>query len=445
MRRLFFISILVFAFSGLKAQFLGDDIMGDKDKIDIPFVYNQGFIIVKVRFGNMLRLNLLFDTGAEHSVVFDEYIASILKLEYDQIIKVYGADLGHPIFAYIARQVKVNATNTKTVKRDLLVIQNDSLFMDRITGIPIDGILGNNFFRGLKVKINFKRKKITLYKRDVIPKGLDKYETLPLEFRRFKPYLRTDLVTQEGLKMNLNLLLDTGAVLGLMLHSNTNEFINVPDNAIRGFIGKGLGGNIEGFLGKVRSVDIGNNTLHNLIGNYQDVDTTLIDPKTVFRDGLIGNTILSRFEFIIDYVNSNLHIKPNSNFKKKFHYDKSGLSIYAYGSNLKSFIVQHVYQNSPAFLAGMKKGDIITKIGWRYTRNMSLERLNHRLEGKRGKTMKIKVLRGEEELKFQFKLRNWFDDHFKSELEKKMMAEMDYMRGVISQSLKTLFCHYCID
>jgi hypothetical protein len=48
--------------------------------------------------------------------------------------------------------------------------------------------------------------------------------------------------------------LDTGAGLPLLLYTDTNEAINIPPKVIRSNIAMGLGGYIEGYLGRIQEI-----------------------------------------------------------------------------------------------------------------------------------------------------------------------------------------------
>ncbi len=406
-------------------QLLGDDVMGDKSKIEIPFSFESGFILTKVTFQNWLPLNLIFDTGAEHTIIFNEPIAQLLQLKYDQVINIYGSDLSETVDAFISRQIPMKMPKTETVLRDLVIVNSDSLKLEQLTGKRIDGILGANFFRGLKVQIDYDRKKIILYKGDANIKDLDKYEGLPIDIVRFKPYLTVKVLSQEGNIDSLKMLVDTGASLGLLIHSNTDPNLETPPNAVNGILGRGLGGDLGGFMGRVASLNFGPFEFPQIISNYQDIDSSLLTIKKIVRNGLIGNPLLSRFDVIIDYVNSTLYLKADKDYNREFDYDRSGLSIYAFGKDLKDYYVRFVHPNSPAYDAGLRAGDVIKKIGWWSTRWYSIQRLNRKFQQKEGKTIKLMVERQGEKLKYKFKLRNWFDEIPIIEKNDAPIAEME--------------------
>ncbi len=49
----------------IDAQVLGLELLNGKPKVNIKFNYEQGFILLDVRFNNSLPLTFILDTGAD--------------------------------------------------------------------------------------------------------------------------------------------------------------------------------------------------------------------------------------------------------------------------------------------------------------------------------------------------------------------------------------------
>lgn len=407
-RALFIVSIICACNTDSKSQ-LGIDLLGDKEKIEIPFSYKHGFIVLDVKFKQLLPLKFVLDTGAEHSILFHKEIADILNMDYNQEIKIMGADLSENVLARISRGIEMKLDGSSQVLRDIVVLEEDHLKIEEMTGLPIDGIIGGSFFKGLKVKIEYDDEKLVFYHPNTSIKKLDQYSQFPLTINYNKPYVNTTVTALDGTAVPSLLLLDTGAALTLLLHTNSDTLLALPDIVIPGNLGRGLGGDIEGYVGKVASLNLGSFKFNNLITNYQNLDSVILNNKKIFRNGLIGNNILERFEMIIDYTNAQLYLKPKKNYNKEFKYDKSGLVIYAFGRELNQFVIKHVYENSPAAEAGLKAGDIIKKVGWWGSNNYTLEKITRKLQNKEGKCVQFTVERNGEKHKIKFHLRDWFN------------------------------------
>ena len=181
------------------------------------------------------------------------------------------------------------------------------------------------------------------------------YEPVPIEVYRSKPYLTTDLKIQKDSTVKVKLLLDCGAMTALIIHTNTDPKLHLPPNVLTGKLGAGLGGYLEGYLGRVNSLEVGKHTFNEILTNFQDISSAIDTSQLNGRNGLIGNQLLNRFHVIIDYPQEIMYLKPNRKFKKTFEFDKSGLVVIAANIRLNSFIIHDVIPGSPAAEAGIQR------------------------------------------------------------------------------------------
>lgn len=372
-------------------------ILGNKERVNIPIEYQNGFIVATIVLNDVVQIKCLVDTGAEVSLLFDKIYLDLLGLEADQKIKVMGADLQEELDAFVYRQLDVRFLKTKSKKLDIMVLEDDPLDIQQFLGGHIDGILGVGMFRGHILKIDYRKKILTIINPNFPPVDLVEYQTIPLTVESAKPYVSMTNNSGDKLKM----LVDTGASISSLLYYENEE--ELPTKIVTGQLGKGIGGSIDGYVGIMHQLALDDLEISSLLVNYQKKDT-LIHNRAVynFRDGLLGNRFLEQFTVIIDFNRSILHLKKNKRFSSEAKYNMSGMIIIAFGNELNKFFVEHVLENSPAATAGVKKGDIIcavNHINYRFYTLESLYRLFSRKEGKRlnfslerqGKQIKIPV------------------------------------------------------
>jgi predicted aspartyl protease len=367
-------------------------------KVEIPFERQDNFIIVKVIFQGIFPLRFIVDTGAEYTILTKKEIANLLNTTYDKEITLMGTDMSTQIKAYIARKVKLEMTNL-TLTKDILVLDDDYFKFDQFAGLDVQGILGSESFKGYVLKIDYTKQMLTLYDPSVFRESDHrKFKEYPLTISRSKPYLRTNTEIFQGKTISLKYLLDTGAALAVLLHTYSAPNLRLPEKVIKGNIGTGLGGNIEGFLGRLHSLDIGDYKLPSPLCHFQEIDSLNKAVDTIYlngRNGLIGGDVLSRFNIIIDFTKEKLYLQPNSSFKGTFEYDKSGLIFIAGGVNLSYFTVFDVLSNSPASESDIKIGDRLISINRIPARFYSLGAVNAALQKKAGKKVRLKFKRGE--------------------------------------------------
>ena len=353
----------------------------------------------------MLPLNFIFDTGAEHTILFDRYFNDLLGLPYDQKVKILGSDLSREMIARIVRNVPIKLNNELSVVRDIVVLEEDLMQLDEIIGVKLDGIIGGSFFNNLLVNIDFVKKKIVFYHPEKFNRqNLKGFTKVSFSKENHKPLIYCETNVVNSMSARLKLLLDTGASLPVLIHNNLDSSLTLPNNLVVGNLGIGLGGKVEGYVSRIDKLSIGTIPIKNPICFFQEIRTDSLSKKKLHREGILGTGILSRFEIFIDYLNQELYLKPNRSFRKPFKYDRSGLILYSFGPELNRFFIRSIIPNSPADLAGLKVGDEIKKIGLFKTKYFTLQKLTNKLSGRVGKNIRLIIEREDQKMKINFKL-----------------------------------------
>ncbi len=375
---------------------------------EIPFEYINNFIILNIDFNGPLPLKFIFDTGAEHTILSKREISDLLHVRYDREFRVKGSDLRGELVAYLARNIKLKISDKDIIaaNEDILVLKEDYFRFEEYAGVAVHGILAGRVFSRYLIKINYQRRVISLYERGSYKMAQEGFEPLPIEIYRNKIYLNTQAQLRADTTSPLKLLLDTGAGLSLMLFTNTHPLIQPSADAIPTNIGMGLGGYLEGYVGRTAGLELGVFAQNNILTYFQAVDTTQDINYLNGRNGLIGNTILNRFILVIDYQGEKLWLKPTKLYLKEFVYDRSGLSIIASGQSLNYFSVLNVLPGSPSDEAGIHAGDRILRIGWMAASFQTLSTLQALLQKKPGKLVKITIKRDGKVMKKRVVLRD---------------------------------------
>jgi len=390
------------------AQYSGLDLLGGEDSKTVSFEYINGFILTKVVYGGLLTMNFIVDTGASHNILFKKNANDILGIRYTDTIDISGADITGELKAYVSRNVSLMLPKTPIIKRDIIILDEDYLELEKVLGVRVDGILGGDFFKGLVLELDFRKRRL-IFRNPGRYKPPNSFKHYKIDMHNYKPYIDAPTKVEDSAD-TLKYLLDTGASLALLVHSNVVDGFEMPKNTIVGNLGKGLAGDLTGYIGLTRSFRFGGFEFKNVVTSFQDIDFDVIKGRNIVREGLIGTILLSRYDLIIDYVNQDLYLRPNSKLDKEFSFDKSGMLIYAFGENLDEYIVKAVYPDTPAEEAGVLPGDQIIKIGWWPIEFYELPDIVEKLQGKVGKKIKLKLKRGDEVRKVNFRLRNLFED-----------------------------------
>lgn len=363
-------------------------------QVEWPFDYVNNFIVVTVTLNGTIPLKMIFDTGAEHTVLCRRELSDLLGIRYEREFRLLGADMKTELTAYLARNVRLDAMNVPLAApdEDILVLQEDYFRFESYAGIDIHGILAANTLDDYLIRINYLQKTITVSGHGVFSPERAGFSPFPAELYRKKLYLRASLGFDTDSVPHAKLLLDTGAALPLLLISSDST-MKLPQSVLPGQIGMGLGGDLQGYIGRLKDVSIGKYRQSGVISYFQVADSTLNTSFMNGRAGIVGNMMLNRFQLVLDYRKSVVWLKPSGNFRKKYVYDRSGIYLLASGNSLNEFVVESVIDNSPAFEAGILPGDQIVQVGLAPARILRLQDVLKVLQKKPGKKVRLLILR----------------------------------------------------
>src|SRR5688572_10469258 len=137
---LFFISQV--SMTGQTVIFNQLNLLQGKKKVTIPFNYINNFIILDVKMFGSLPMHLIFDTGAEHVILFKREYTDILQVQYDKRIPIVGSDLSRQIYALVTRNAALEVTGLPVMPYDILVLEEDYYNLEELIGTAIDGVIG---------------------------------------------------------------------------------------------------------------------------------------------------------------------------------------------------------------------------------------------------------------------------------------------------------------
>lgn len=391
-------------------QVLDLEILNRDGRIVVPFTLENNFIVVDIFLDNMLPLRFIVDTGAEHTVVLDKGLTDVLGVDYRREFDISGADMDTVLTAYLATGVTFRMANSLIAKnRSMLVLKENYFRFERITGTSIHGIIGGDFLGRFVVEFDYRNLKMTLHDPSKF-KLRKKFQKLEADFVRNRAFLKIPLSVDGFTTAERRLLLDSGAGLFLLLYTADNDSTDLPLRVIPTQIANGLGGAIQGNVGRAKRVVVGDQDFGDVVTYFQNIpehiDSMPRRPDVPRRDGIVGNALLKRFQVIIDYVRKVVYIHPTRRWKRPVDFDKSGLQVAAGGRNLHTFLVTDVLPGSPAHEAGLQVGDRIKRINGTPSDFLTLGGIFNKLEGKVGKRIKIVVKRPTGQFKFEFKLRD---------------------------------------
>ncbi|MEN2280792.1 aspartyl protease family protein [Algoriphagus sp. SE2] len=350
-------------YSGIvNAQIPGFFMKEERRKVDIPFYASNNLIIVTVSINGTYPINFLVDTGVRANILFSKNLGDAMDLSYSRKLNLVGADGAASLVAFVSPTNHLDLGPVEGVFQNLLVLEEDFLELEAVIGIPVYGIIGYEFFKYNPVKIDYDKGIISFYEKDAMKWRPPFYKKVPMSIENHKPYITAKVRQQTGPVLNPKLLIDTGANHGLLLNKETSEDIRLPELFIETELGQSLGGELFGFVGRVRDLNISGFHLNDVLTSYPEETPFSYVIKESGRQGSIGAEVLGRMKLIFDYPRERLLIHRGEQFYAAFEYDMSGIEVKKVTNDEHRMYVGQVRDNSPASKAGILAFDEILSI-----------------------------------------------------------------------------------
>jgi hypothetical protein len=328
----------------------------------IPFTQlTGGIVILHARIGNFPdTLNFILDTGSS-GISLDSTTAEYLKLKpvpSDRTIRgIAGIRKVSFLYNY---QLHFPGLTVDSLNFHI----NDYNILTAVYGERIDGIIGYSILNRYIVKLDYDSLKLTFCTKGTIRYPRGGYLLKPTINQLVAQQLRV----RDESTVTSRFLYDMGAGLCMLL---TKDFIADSiflDKRKKRWIkeGEGLGGKIDMELIVMKEVKIGPYKFRNVpVYLFDDENNVTSYP---YMGGLIGNDILRRFNVIMNYARSDIHLTPNTHYNDVFDYSYSGIELYLVQGLI---IVGDVAKGSPAEAAGVKEGDEVIAVNKSFSQNLN--------------------------------------------------------------------------
>jgi hypothetical protein len=366
----------------------------------IPFELSSNVIFLHVRVNGSEPLWCILDTGAAGTLL-DTTRAKLLGIRVSGGGKVEGVG-ETSVAAGMAKSVSFSLPGVDFQPRVVVILPLSSL--NRFVGRVVDGVLGHDFFSRFVVEIDYAARVINVYD----PKGFHYSgagDSIPLELKDNGPSVRAQLNLTGRAPVEGNFRIDTGGSHALILGApfvKTQKILESISTTI-GAPSAGVGGETSMRLGRVQSLQLGRFAFARPVaGLAQSTKGALANPDLA---GNIGAGILRRFKVIFDYRNHRMILEPNDRLREPFESDMSGTVLTAEGVKLDALTVFYVTENSPASVAGLRVGDVITAIDHKPSSAFALDDVREMFK-QEGREHLLSIKRGEQASEVKIKLRS---------------------------------------
>jgi hypothetical protein len=318
----------------------------------VPITVEDGQVIVEVTINGSPHIPMILDTGAEDTLT--EQAAAILGLD------TYGGDV---VRASSGGTVRTGRTQIYSLKiggfslshQIFRVASLPSYITDRGTKTPVAGFIGYELFAQFAVRLDYSNRTIALRRE----KGISHRKNssrLALLMLGNVPAVRARADGVWGI-----FAIDTGSGGALTLRREFVEGYSFDKRhpaqlRVKSGAADGI---YDSIVTRIDNFDIGNSRVLRPVARYP-ASAAAGWPPFAESDGSIGYEILQQFAVTFDYRRREVLLERSNMFGRKAVQGTTGFQAVKVGS--EGFSVVTVLDDSPAAVAGMDVGDLITEI-----------------------------------------------------------------------------------
>jgi predicted aspartyl protease len=364
----------------------------------IPIEVSARHVFVPVRVDGSETAWFFLDSGAGGTVVTRAW-AEKIGLKFEGAMRAVGA-AGSTSLA-LAKNVKLELAGVELPMASVTVLDTSAGLPP--LGHPWEGLLGYDVLSRVVVRVDYEHKEITLYDPAAFVPG-DHAAALPITFLGNWPLVSAKITLPGRPPIETKCFIDSGSG-GLMLttpFTNANHVLEAVTKTVSGSI-YGAGGEARRFSGRISSLELGP---YKLSGPVAGFSPNIKEGALASTDigAMIGGEILERFTVTFDYPHHRLLLEPNSRFADAFRANQSGLSLIAKGPGFHTFESDYVEPGSPAELAGLRKGDLLSMLDGHPASELDLDKID-RLFQQNGRTLPLTIQRDGRTFEVQLELK----------------------------------------
>lgn len=258
------------------------------------------------------------------------------------------------------------------------------------------GIIGSEHFQRFAVRVDRAHGVVELHESAKLEPSTGSTQ-IPLQVKDGFPCVQVMVAVADEAPIAAELIVDLGAMHALWLNTDSEGRFAPPSKSIA-TVGYGVGGRVEGRVGRSRFVQIGDVRLEYVVTVFPaPAQNRPGDPRV--RDGFIGADVLSRFDLTIDYPGQRLIVGP-ARIDAPFEWDMSGLELNPSGGG----VVDSVEEGSAAEEAGILVGDVLVSVDDTPIAELLGGGLRQAFR-REGAELRLKLKRGDETLEKRLRLK----------------------------------------
>jgi hypothetical protein len=287
------LNAITFAAAPTTGFFLPDSV----NEMTLTYRAVRGLIVLPVTLNDSVHVNLILDTGCRNLILFGKKFTKLFKMNSGKPVIFSGLGSGKSVTGTLSLGNSVSIGEVVGQKIPVVVVPNSNLFKSYHN---VHGVIGYDIFLKFEVEVNAKARTITFRPalKSSIPPG---YTQVPLHVVDARPLVKSELFVENNTSRALDLMIDTGSSLGLLLKTtNISEFDHHGEERILGI----------GFNGPVSGYGVVSRRLRLKGLDIERVSTGIVSSEW-HNNASIGMEILKDYIVILNYCKAYACFRKN--------------------------------------------------------------------------------------------------------------------------------------
>lgn len=267
------------------------------EQMTIKYRTVKGLIVLPVTINDSIQVNLILDTGCRNLILFGKRFMKVFKMSGARPIEFSGLGSGRPPTGKLSIGNKVSINHVLGNQIPLVVVGSNNVFGQYHN---VHGVIGYDIFLKFEIELNASAETVTFRPalKSSAPSG---YTQVPLTIVDSRPVMQSVIVMNRRVSHALELMIDTGSSLGLLLKTtNIAAYEHFRDQSI---LGMGFNGPVSGYKtisDKLKIKDL----------EMTDVSTGIVSSDW-HDNASIGMAILKEYVVILNYCKAYACFKRN--------------------------------------------------------------------------------------------------------------------------------------
>jgi hypothetical protein len=245
----------------------------------------DNLILIPVTINDSVRVNLILDTGCRNVVLFGRRFMKEFEMHPQKRVEFSGLGSGGSVSGRISLNNKVAIDAVVGERIPVVIVPDPNLFG---AFSSVDGVIGYDIFIKFEVEFHSNQRLITFRPAQTATLS-DEYNLIPIRIEDSRPIVKSTL-SLYGRVQSLDVMIDTGSSLGLLLKSDNRQQYPAGRQAV---LGRGLNGLIEGTTLQADGLALAKFQFKRLAAGvvYTDWSST----------SSIGMDVLSNYSMVLNY------------------------------------------------------------------------------------------------------------------------------------------------